>query len=165
MLVKKWWIILCCAVLFTGCASSDTFENVDDELLQPVMAQVGQINLVLPPEASSQTMLGSDTDKLYFCDGYTAMVQIMDRGDLDKTCRRLCGFGADGVNILETAAGTGKRYDWVWTAAGEGGDVLGRAAVIDDGKYHYCVSLLADDDTAGELEGSWSKLLNSFYVS
>ena len=109
-------------------------------------------------------MLGSDTDKLYFCDGYTAMVQIMDRGDLDKTCRRLCGFGADGVNILETAAGTCKRYDWVWTAAGEGGDVLGRAAVIDDGKYHYCVTAMAPADGAGALEDQWTAMFRSFRI-
>lgn len=163
--MKKWWIMLCCTCLLTGCAAADTFESIDDELLQPVMAEAGQINLSLPPEASIESMLGSDGDNLYFCDGYTAAVQIMDRGDLDKTCRRLCGFGADGLSIMETSSGSAKRYDWVWTAVGEGGDVLGRAAVIDDGKYHYCVSLLAAADTAGELESSWNKLLGSFYVS
>ena len=93
--MKKWWMIICVSVLLTGCGAAETFETVGDELLQPVMAEVGQINLSLPPEASTQTMLGSDTDKLYFCDGYTAAVQIMDRGDLDRTCRQLCGFGAD----------------------------------------------------------------------
>ena len=41
---------------------------------------------------------------------------------------------------------------------------MGQAAVIDDGKYHYCVSLLADATLAGELEVQWGKLLNSFSV-
>lgn len=162
--MKKLWIILCISVLFTGCASAETFETLGDELLQPAMAEVGQINLSLPPEASSQTMLSNDGDKLYFCDGYTAAVQIMDRGNLDRTCRQLCGFGADSLNILETVSDDGRRYDWVWTAAGEGGDVLGRVAVIDDGSYHYCVSLQADASMAGELESQWIKLLSSFSV-
>lgn len=162
--MKKWWILLCVSFLLTGCAAAETFETVGDEMLQPVMAEVGRINLSLPPEASAQTMLGSDGDKLYFCDGYTAAVQIMDRGDLDRTCRQLCGFPADNLNILETVNSGCKRYDWVWMAAGEGGDMMGRAAVIDDGKYHYCVSLLADAASAGELESQWSKILNSFTV-
>ena len=162
--MKNWWMILCVSVLLTGCGTAETFETVGDELLQPVMAEVGQINLSLPPEASTQTMLGSDTDKLYFCDGYTAAVQIMDRGDLDRTCRQLCGFGADSINILQTATDGRKRYDWVWTAAGEGGDVIGRVAVIDDGKYHYCVSLQTDAALAGSLESQWSRILSSFSV-
>ena len=162
--MKKWWMLFCCSVLLAGCAKAETFECIDDELLQPVMAEVGEVNLSLPPEASAQTMLGSDTDKLYFCDGYTAAVQVLQRGDLDRTSRQLCGFGADSLNILETSSNGYKRYDWVWTAAGEGGDAVGRAAVIDDGKYHYCVSLLADATLAGELEVQWGKLLNSFSV-
>lgn len=155
---------MCCVFLLTGCAAAETFETVGDELLQPAMAEVGQINLSLPPEASYQAMTNSDGDKLYFCDGYTAVVQILDRGDLDRTCRQVCGFGADGLNILETVSGSGKRYDWVWTAAGEGADVLGRTAVIDDGNYHYCVSLQADATMAGELESQWTKLMSSFSV-
>lgn len=162
--MKKWWVLLCCSLFLTGCATQ-TFETMNDELLQPVMAEVGEISLSLPPEASTQTMLGSDSDKLYFCDGYTAAVQIMDRGDLDKTSRRLCGFGVDSLNILQTASNGQKRYDWVWTSVGEGGDAVGRAAVIDDGKYHYCVSLLADASMTGELENQWSKILNSFSVA
>ena len=162
--MKKWGMIICVSVLLTGCGAAETFETVGDELLQPVMAEVGQINLSLPPEASTQTMLGSDTDKLYFCDGYTAAVQIMDRGDLDRTCRQLCGFGADSLNILQTATDGRKRYEWVWTAAGEGGDVLGRVAVIDDGKYHYCVSLQTDASLAGSLESQWTRILSSFSV-
>ena len=163
--MKKWALCLLFVVFLSGCAAAETFENVEDVLVQPAMAEVGEITLTLPPEASSQTMLGNDGDKLYFCDGYTVAVQIMSRGDLDRTCRQLCGFGADGVNILETSANGQRRYDWVWTAAGEGGDVVGRVVVIDDGKYHYCVSLQTQAQMAWELESAWSELLRSFAVA
>lgn len=163
--MRKWWVVLSAALLLTGCASTEVFETVGDELLQPVMAQVGQISLSVPEGAYAQTMVTGGDDKLYFCDGYTMAVQIMDRGDLSRTCSRLCGFAADAVDILETSVNGHKRYDWVWTAAGEGGDTLGRTAVIDDGKYHYCVSLQADADQTGELEGQWNKILASFRVS
>lgn len=163
--MKIWLICLCFVMLLSGCGAAETFETVDDELLQPVMAEVGQISLVLPPEASQQTMLENEENKLYFCDGYTAAVQIMERGDLNRTCKALCGFGVEGLDIMETSVNGQKRYDWVWSAAGEGGDTLGRAAVIDDGKYHYCVSLQAEAALAGELEGAWAELLGSFSVS
>ena len=162
--MKKWWVIIGISLLLTGCSARETFETVEDEILQPAMAEVGEVSLALPPEASAQTMLSNGDDRLYFCDGYTAAVQILSRGDLDRTCRQLCGFGMEDLNILQTATGDHQRYDWVWTAAGEGGDQLGRVAVIDDGKYHYCVSLVADAGMAGELENSWSKLLASFFV-
>jgi hypothetical protein len=162
--VKKWLICLCFVVFLSGCAATETFETVDDELLQPAMAEVGEIVLTLPPEASAQTMLGADGDRLYFCNGYTAAVQIMPRGDLDRTCRSLCGFGTAGLNILETSSNGQKRFDWVWTAVGEGGDALGRAAVIDDGKYHYCVTLQSEAALAGELEPVWSEIFGSFSV-
>ena len=65
---------------------------------------------------------------------------------------------------METDGNGQKRYDWVWSAAGEGGDVVGRAAVIDDGKYHYCVTLQTDAAMAGDLEEAWSGVLDSFQV-
>lgn len=162
--MRKWLICLCSVLLLTGCAAAETFETVGDELLQPVMAEVGQISLAVPEGAYVQTMVTGDDDKLYFCDGYTVAVQVLPRGDFNQTCAELCGFQKASLNILETSAGGQKRYDWIWTAAGEGGDTLGRAAVIDDGKYHYCVSLQADAAMAGELESQWSKLLGSFCV-
>ena len=162
--MKKWWIVMGLSLLLTGCASREVFETVADELLQPVMAQPGQISLVAPEGAYVQTMISGSDDKLYFCDGYTIAVQVLDRGDLNQTCVELCGFKRAHLNILETAGNYQKRYDWVWSAAGEGGDVLGRAAVIDDGKYHYCVTLQTDAAMAGDLEEAWSGVLDSFQV-
>lgn len=151
--------------MLTGCARVETFETVDDELLQPAIAEVGKIDLALPEDAAAQTMLTGSGDKLYFCDGYTATVQIMDRGDLARTIKALCGYGRDSLNVVETVSNGNKRWDWVWTSAGEGGDAVGRAAVIDDGKYHYCVTVMAEASLAGALEGQWTALLQSFRVS
>lgn len=162
--MKKWLICLCLSIFLSGCAAAETFETVGDDWLQPVMAPVGEIQLSLPDSASTQTILGTRGDKLYFCDGYTVTVQTLDRGDLGRTCKTLCGFGAESLNIMETVSQGNKRFDWVWTAAGEGGDAVGRAAVIDDGNYHYCVTIMADAGAAGELEGEWTALLRSFHI-
>ena len=163
--MKKWWIVLVLPLMLSGCAAAEVMETLSDELLQPVMAQAGSISLNVPEGAYVQSMVTGGDDKIYFCDSYTLSVQVLDRGDLDRTCKTLCGFGVDGVNILETSINGQKRYHWVWTAAGEEGDCMGRTAVIDDGKYHYCVTLQSDAEMAGELEAQWSEVLNSFSVS
>lgn len=163
--MRKWLLCLVFVMLLSGCGAKQTFETVDDELLQPVMAEVGTVELSLPPEASAQTMLAEKEDKLYFCDGYTLAVQIMDCGDLNRTCRELCGYDVQMLNIVETAAQGQRRYDWVWTTVSEEGDCVGRAAVIDDGSYHYCVSLQTQAQLAGEMEEAWGGILRSFGVS
>lgn len=162
--MKKWLICLFMTLFLTGCAAKETFETVGDELLQPVMAPAGEIVLDLPASASAQTMVGDEDGKLYFCDGYTVTVQTLDRGDLVRTVKTLCGFSLDSLDIVETVSGENKRWDWVWTCAGEGGDSVGRAAVIDDGNYHYCVTVMADYGAAGELQTEWNALLGSFAV-
>ena len=144
--------------------SEETFETVNDVMDQPVMAPAGQIALELPESASAQTALGAEENRLYFCDGYTVTVQTMERGDLKRTAKSLCGFDTAELKIVETSDGDIKRWDWVWTAAGEGGDAIGRAAVIDDGKYHYCVTVMADAQKAGEMEDQWAKLFRSFRI-
>lgn len=162
--MKKWWILMFMVVFLTGCAAEETFETVNDVMDQPVMAPAGQIALELPESASAQTALGAEENRLYFCDGYTVTVQTMERGDLKRTAKSLCGFDTAELKIVETSDGDIKRWDWVWTAAGEGGDAIGRAAVIDDGKYHYCVTVMADAQQAGEMEDQWSKLFRSFRI-
>ena len=162
--MKKWWICLLLTLFLTGCAAEETLETVADELLRPAMAPVGEIVLTLPQSASQQTMVENQGDKLYFCDGYTVTVQTMDRGDLVRTAKSLCGYSPDSLDIVETVSDGNKRWDWVWTCAGEGGDLIGRASVIDDGNYHYCVTVMADAGAAGKLETEWNKLLGSFAV-
>lgn len=162
--MKKLCVCICMIILLSGCAARETFETISDDILQPVMAPAGEILLTLPQSASTQTMLGEDGAKLYFCDGYTATVQTVERGDLEATAKLLCGYGTDSLDIVETAVQGKKRWDWVWTAAGEGGDVIGRAAVIDDGSYHYCVTVMASSKEAGTLEAEWTALFRSFHV-
>lgn len=149
-------------LLLTGCGAEETFETVGDDMVQSVMGQMHQIALTLPDDAAAPVVSDENGGRLYLCDGYVLTVQTLDGGDLDRTARTICGYGAEKLDVVETAPAEVKRYDWVWTSAGEGGDHVGRAAVLDDGAYHYCVSVMADAQTAGALEGRWSALFASF---
>ena len=159
--MRKCWILLLVALLLSGCATSETFETVADELLQPVVGSQREIVLTVPGSAAAEVMESEDGGKLYFCDGYTLAVQTLEAGDLNKTLRSLCGYSREELTVLETKSGSHSRYDWVFTCAGEGGTQVGRGAILDDGSYHYCVTVMAQEALSGSLEGDWNAVFAS----
>ncbi|MBQ9762396.1 MAG: hypothetical protein IJV82_04890 [Oscillospiraceae bacterium] len=163
--MKKCMLLLFFVFCLTGCGAAETFETVSDEILQPVMGPVRQIDLKLPDHASVSVMNGTDGGKLYLCDGYTLTVQTLEGGDLDKTIRSLCGFRKEDLTVLQTARGPLRCHEWVWTCAGEAGDQLGRAMVLSEGDYHYCLTAMADAADAASLEPEWNQLFSSFSLS
>jgi hypothetical protein len=62
---------------------------------------------------------------------------------------------------METLADHGIRYDCVWTAAGETGLQLGRACVLEDGNYHYVLSVMAPEEETGRLREVWQNLFET----
>ena len=85
----------------------------------------------------------------------------MDGGDLNATMRALTGFSREQLTVMETERSDFKRYDCVWSTAGEGGDHVARAVILDDGYYHYAVTVMADFASAGELTRTWKTILDS----
>ena len=162
--MKKCWIWVLLVLLLSGCGAKETFETVDDDMILPVMAPAAQLNLTLPESAAAQALQSEDGGSLYFCDGYVLMVQTLSGGDMERTAKELCGFGTDSLNIMETVTGDSRRRDWVWTSADEGGDSIGRAMVLDDGRFHYCVTAMASAETVGALEAEWNALFSSVRI-
>ena len=107
--MKKFVLLVMTALLLCGCSGKQTFETVDDELVQPAVAQQRQILLQLPEETLLPAM-ECDGRTLYLCSGYDVAVQTLSAGDLDATVRQICGFGSDDVTIMETVAGECKCY-------------------------------------------------------
>lgn len=159
--MKKCWIILALTLFLSGCSAQETFETVSDVLDVPAMAQMQQIELALPKEAATASMENPDAGKIYLCDGYTLTVQTMDAGDLNRTLQQLTGYVREQLTVMETQQGGITRYESVWTAAGEGGDQIGRAVILDDGSYHYAVTVMAEATVAGEKTAQWQEILDS----
>ena len=129
------------------------------------MAQQRQLQVSLPKEALTPTLQNAEAGKLYLCDGYTLSVQTMQAGDLDATMRSLTGFSREQLTVMETMKHGIKRYDCVWSAAGEGGDQVARSVILDDGNYHYAVTVMADFASAGDLAATWKSILNTVSLS
>ncbi|MGM9605023.1 MAG: hypothetical protein ACI3XG_08150 [Faecousia sp.] len=159
--MKKMGFLFLAALLLAGCGRVEAAETVADVWEEPIsVAAPREVRLELPGEAVACAM-ESDTGRLYFGDGYEVMVQTLSSGDLDATIRELTGFDRENITVIQTQAEYPKRWEFAWAAAGEDGERVGRGVVLDDGNYHYCLSVLqdADDD---DCQIIWSEVFNSF---
>ena len=161
MYLKKWAGFILVAALLTGCTAEETLETVSDEWVVPVMAQPREISVRLP-EDTVAPVLEQDGRRLYMGRDYEIMLETLSSGDLSATIRSLCGYEQDQLTVLETRQGDYSRYDFVWTMAGETGDRLGRAVILDDGEYHYCMSAIRDQ---GDTQIPWRDVFGSFSLT
>lgn len=157
--MKKLLIMLCAILLLTGCAAQ-TFETVDDLNDVQAMATPATLLLDLPEEAAAPAMQGS-SGTLYFCGDYDIMVEIMPSGNLSNTLQILTGFQREELELMQTVRCGVDCYEGVWSAAGEAGDHVGRVLVLDDGSFHYCVSVMAMAEDAGQCAEDWNEILES----
>ena len=159
--MKKWFVVVFAVVLLAGCGAQQTFETVDDVFGADNSVSAGTVKLSLPEEAATPVMESNAGGSLYLCDGYDLTVQTMDGGDLDRTLLQMTGYPADALQCMKTKPDGITRYDLAWTSAGEDGDLVARGVVLDDGAYHYVVTVMADAQVSGSLRGTWETLLES----
>lgn len=159
--MKKWVLIALAALILTGCGTEETFETISDDLIEPAVAELREVYVSLPPEAAAP-VLESDGDWVCICGDYEIYQQTLSAGDLSATVRTVSGYALEDITVLETVQGDCKRYDLVWASAGETGDRVGKACILDDGNYHYVLSVLGDADTAQEHKTVWQGMFDSF---
>lgn len=157
--MKKLLMILCCVLFLTGCRS-EVFETVDDPNDVPVIATPAQLLVELPEDAAAPVMNVAG-GKLYFCDGFDVTVEVLAAGNLDETLQFLTGFGREELEILQTKRCGVDCFEGVWSAAGEAGDQVGRFLILDDGSFHYCVTVLAPAENVSESMDVWQQVLDS----
>ena len=160
--MKKIAMALLLSLLLSGCGAKETLETVADDIpVQPVLAEPAQISVRLPDNAVSP-VLESDSEQVYFCEDYEIAIETRASGDLAGTITALTGFDAEQLTVMHTAPDGIDRYEFVWASAGEKGDRLGRAVVLDDGSYHYCMSVLRDAENPKKSQVVWSDVFSSF---
>ena len=163
--MRRLMAIMLLSAMLCGCRAQESYETMMDTPQQPEQAERMVIMLNLPEEAAKQTMNTEENGSVYFCDDYVLTVQTREGGDLQKTVRETTGFLPEQLPLIETAQGNIKRYVCVWTAAGETGNQVGRMAILDDGTYHYVLTAMADEASAGKLsEEVWDSVFGSFRV-
>lgn len=162
--MRKCLCVLWMMLLLAGCGAEETFETVYDELVQPVMAQPKHICVQLPGE-TALPVIENDSGRIYICNDYEIVLQTIPSGDLTETMQLLSGHRPEDLTVMETFSDTVSRYEFVWAAAGEQGDHTGRGVILDDGDYHYCMSVLCKADPEEKLQVNWNQVFSSFAVS
>lgn len=164
-MLKKWKIgVAILALLLSGCGAEETMETIADEIVTPVSAQIRDIYLELPGEAASPAV-ESGSDRLYQCETYDIRVQTMTGGDLNATILTLSGYAREDLTVMQTRKDGYDCYSFAWACVGESGDMVGRAMILSDGTYHYCVSILGDADFASENQVYWQDIFDSFTLT
>ena len=158
--MKKVFVLFLLTVLLTGCGSQETFETVEDIIPAEPVAVPQQFFVSLPDGAATPTFQ-DENGELYVCQDYTISKQIAESGDVAKTIKSLTGQSQEDLQVIKTIHDAYDRYDFVWTAAGEEGLLLGRACILDDGNYHYCLSTQTQEESAGELRQTMQDLFDS----
>lgn len=161
--MKKLGYLVLLGLLLSGCRAQETMETISDDWVVPAMAQQQRIVVQLPGETALPVM-EKGSDRLYLSDDYEIAVQTLAGGDLEKTVSTLSGYGTDDVTMLETFSDGITRREFVWAAAGETGDRVGRGVILDDGSYHYCMTALWEADSAATAQINWDQVFSSFSV-
>ena len=155
----KCWIGICLlALLLSGCGTEETWETIGDEWVVPAMAQPREVSVRLP-EDTVLPVLEQGERKLFMGHNYEIMLETLSAGDLNATIQTLSGYGKDQLTVMQTRQEDTDRYEFVWTTAGEQGERLGRAVILDDGDYHYCMSVLREP---GDTQVVWRDVFCSF---
>lgn len=152
-------------VLLTGCQQPKDFETMSDAYIEPDLPQPKEVFLQLPEDAAKAVLEADDTGTLYLCDGYSVTLQTLPAGNLDATLREVTGYGAQKVQLWERKEANHTHYVCVWTAAGEGGDQMGKTTILDDGNYHYVLTVMAAAEDAGALAETWQLIIDSFNIA
>ncbi len=159
--MKNFCFLMILALILSGCGRKETFETVSDELVQSVMAQPRQIAVRLPEDALAP-VLENEAEQVYLGEDYEIILQTLSSGDLNATVQTVSGYGKDRVTLMQTQQQEVNRYEFVWVCAGENGERLGRGVILDDGNYHYCLSVLRDAGMEEASQEVWNGLFSSF---
>ena len=161
--MKKLCVTAVLVLMLSGCGAPKSFETISDLYSEPQVQTAQQTSLLLAEEAVN-IQQEADGDRIYVCDDYCVMVETFSSGDLDATIRSITGYPKDKLMVMERQSDGVTSYECVWVSAGEGGDQVGRMLLLDDGVYHYALSVMAPEDKAGELTPTWQLLFDSFTI-
>lgn len=162
--MKRCALLMMLMLTLCGCAAEEVFETISDELAVSAMTQPREITVNLPDNAVTP-VLDSDSQQIFLSEDYEIMLETLSGGDVDATIRSLTGYEKDKLTVMQTQWDGVERYEFVWVAAGETGDRLGRGVILDDGNYHYCMSVLRDAENPKMSQIVWRDVFASFQLA
>ena len=164
VIVKKCLLIFAMLLFLSGCGAEETMETISDDIITPVIAQMRQMFVELPEEAASPAV-ESGSDRLYLCENYEISIQTMESGDLSATIQTVCGYDLDDLTVMHTIQDGADCYEFVWSTMTEQGEFVGRAKILDDGNYHYILTVLGQAEKARSNHPVWLYMFDTFTLT
>ncbi len=161
--MKKYLVMGIFLLMLTGCGREAVMETIADVPIAPAAAQPRQVQVDLPDDVVAP-VLAEEGEQIYLCNGYEIVIETLASGDLSGTIQSICGYEPEDLTVMTTQTEGTSRYEFVWASAGERGDRLGRAVVVDDGNYHYCMSILRDAAMTEDTQIVWRNVFESFQL-
>ena len=162
--MKKLILAVIVCLLLCGCGTMETAETIDEEFEAMAAPVQREVLVELPGEAAVPTM-ENENSRYYLCEDYEISLETFPSGDIQNTIRTLSGYDPEKLTVVETEQDQIKRYDFVWAAQGDQGPRLGRASVLDDGSYHYTLTVLQDAEKTEKTQVVWRTVFESFCLA
>jgi len=152
--MKKWLmgVTLMLVAVLCGC-NGELYEVVGDvSTIEPdITPQKVRFEV---PKDENITVMNTDKGVLYLGENYDISLQICPSGNLDQTMRAVTGYSRKQLAITELSEKNVDRYVCAWSAVSDEGELVGRCTILDDGRFHYCLTVLVKADMAGELRNT-----------
>ena len=158
--MKRMCIILLLCAMLSGCTAAPVYETLGGDIHQAVVHLKEAV--VSVPEGAKEVVMEDGT--YWICESFDLQLQILPAGDLAATVGALSGLNVDGLTVMTSLTGEMKRYEWVWTAMSEAGQMLCRGLVLDDGVYHYCLMAIGPAEQGESLTSQWNDIFSAFYA-
>ena len=156
--MKRVWIILLLCAMLCGCGAAPTYETLGGDIHQASVTWKEAV--VAVPEGAKEITCADGT--YWICDSFDLQVQTMAGGDLEATVSALSGLDVDALTVMTSSSSGMTRYEWVWTAMSEAGQMLCRSLVLSDGAYHYCLTAMGPAEQGENLHALWNDIFSAF---
>lgn len=150
--MKKWIVglILSLGVVLSACSGTEPFEVISDSIVEYPTPTPARVQLKIPDDAALSVMNSSEGQS-YEGDHYQIIVQTYPSGNLEETLQLITGYSKNQLNLMEMSERDYNKYLCAWSSVSEEGDLVGRCTVLDDGRFHYCLTVLMDAQVSGKI--------------
>ena len=150
------------ALLLSGCGAEPVYETIGNvwENDEPVFAPAG-MEFAVPEDAHMEVVEGSSGEKIYRIGDWELWTGTYSAGDLSATMEEITGLESGNLTVISRRVGAYDCHETAWTTTGEDGTWVARTAVIEEGGYHYALSMMVPQEDADQLGSFFSQVLAS----
>ena len=159
-------LVLVSLAVLSGCAGGETMETVADVLPENVPASQ-PLNLYFEiPEDAAQAADAVEGTKIYEQrEGKYTITQSSSLCGIETAVKQLTGYSYAKLVPVKTRQSGMDRYDFVCTAAKDGGLYICRGAVFSDGSRCYSLLMETPEQEAGPLQACMDRVFGKIAFS